>query len=159
MFEYYMLSPNVGIIRGLVFQWNMRRPAFARLCCSIQSIKPSPKQHSRSISKASTLSYDKCPASMSSQRGKRSHLTAIQHITHPYQTGILTMNFSNSRVAALLWMRRRIFEGERSDSTWISLQKSRQTQLALLDVSLSRSTPTACSTKHSSCLWITAEKL
>lgn len=126
----------------------MCRPASAHFC-----IIPSPKQHCRPISSTSTLSYYKCPASMSSsQRGKRACLTAIQHITHLYQTGILTMNSSNSRVAALLWMRERIFKSERSDSTWISLQKSRRTLLVLLNVFLSRSTLMAYSTKHSSCL-------
>lgn len=70
---------------------------------SIQSIIPSLKQHRRSIWKAPTLSYDNGPVSMgSSQTGKNAHLSAIQHITHPYQTGILTMNSSNSHVAALL---------------------------------------------------------
>lgn len=38
----------------------------------------------------------------SSQAGKRAHQSAIQRITYPYETGILTMNSSNSRVAALL---------------------------------------------------------
>jgi hypothetical protein len=53
----------------------MYRPTSTRLWCCILSTKSSPKQHYRSISKAPTLSYDHCPASMGSSRaGKHSHL-------------------------------------------------------------------------------------
>ncbi|KAG5298684.1 phosphotransferase enzyme family protein [Histoplasma capsulatum G186AR] len=81
------------------------------------------------------------------------HMITIQLAwTLPRLIGILTANSLNSHMAALLWMRQRISENERSDLILISSQELLQTQSELLVVLLSRSILMACSTKPSLCL-------
>ena len=129
-----------------------------RFRCYIQSVEPGPKHYCRSLSKVHTLSHDHCHDNMGSRQTSKPAYPSAIYITHPFQTGTPTMNSLNSHVVDLLSMRQRMFESERSDSTSTSLQMLRQPRSAPLNAFRSRSTPTVCLARHTSCLWRMAEK-